>query len=156
MTFLATHWAFSQWVGHAAFTACLTLGTLKVGSLPLPFLYLYELISSMTVAVAIPPFDLCQLKSFTIILCSLACWRGLDMWCPLSSTLIWPTSWLQNVWLHEKATLSYVPFSLPLSGTSISWLYPWYIGQAGQLTCVLLVWCHCTSHCVVPVRCRHF
>ena len=43
---------------------------------PLPFLFLKELIlSTTTVAVAILPFDLCQLKSFTVILCSLACWR---------------------------------------------------------------------------------
>ena len=40
--------------------------------LPLPFLYLNELILSMTVAVAIPPFDLCWLKSLTVISCSFA------------------------------------------------------------------------------------
>ena len=27
---------------------------------------------------------------------------GLDMWCPLSSSLIWPIFWLQNVLLHDK------------------------------------------------------
>ena len=42
---------------------------------PLPFLNLNVLISSMVVAVAIPPLDLCWLKSFTVISCSLACWR---------------------------------------------------------------------------------
>ena len=37
MTFFAPCWTFSQWVGCAAFTACLTLGTLKVGSLAIAF-----------------------------------------------------------------------------------------------------------------------
>ena len=41
----------------------------------LPFLNFNVLILSMVVAVAIPPLDLCQLKSFTVISCSLACCR---------------------------------------------------------------------------------
>ena len=65
---------------------------------------------------------------------------GLETWHPLSSSLIWPTSWLQSVSLPEKATLSYVPFSLLWSGTGISQLYLWYVGQAGHLTQVLLMW----------------
>ena len=114
---------------------------------PLPFLNLNVLISSMVVAIAIPPLDLCQLKSFTVISC--APWHvggGLDMLCPLSSFLIWPTFWLQNVLLHEKATLSYIPFSQLQFGTGIFPPDLWYIDLTGQLTHVLLVWCHCTSH----------
>ena len=42
---------------------------------PLPFLNLNVMVLSMVVAVIIQPLDLCQLKSFTVISCSLAWWK---------------------------------------------------------------------------------
>ena len=71
---------------------------------------------------------------------------GLCTWCPFFSSLIWPISWLQNVLLHETATLSYVPFSLLWFGTGITQLYLWYVDWAGPLSLVLPVRCHCISH----------
>ena len=70
---------------------------------------------------------------------------GLDMWHPLSSTSIGPTSWLQNVSLHEKATLSYIPFSQLQFGTGIILPNLLCIALVGQLSLALTVWCHCTS-----------
>ena len=75
----------------------------------LPFLNLMVLISSMVAAVATPPLDLCQLKSFTVILCSLACWRRAVY--VTSSLFFFDLTHIltSKASLHGKATLFYVP-----------------------------------------------
>ena len=135
MVFLAPCWTFSRWVRCAAFSGCLTLGTLKswlcghcLSCIWRNLFHLWLLLLQFHCLICV---SLSLSPSFH------APWNaggGLDMWCPLSSLSIWPTSWLRNVWLHEKATVSYIPFSLLRSGTGISRLCPWYVGQAGQLT----------------------
>ena len=71
---------------------------------------------------------------------------GLHMWHPLSSFLIWPTSWLQNFWLHETATLFYIPSSHLWRGTGTIWLCLLCVSLVGRLSLALPVGCHCTSH----------
>ena len=146
-TFLAPCWAFSQWVRRAAFTACLTLGTLKVGS----------------VAVAFPVFEgtfliySCCCHNSTIWFvsgwslspsfhCSLACWSR--AWYVTSSLLFFDLTHFSTskcLGSMKKQLCPMYHFLCFEFGTGISRLCLWYLDHAGQLTCVLLVWCHCTS-----------
>ena len=144
MTFLALCWAFSQWMRHAAFTTCLTWATLGSVVIAFPEIEWLDLIYGCCCCNSTIGFVLVE-----VLLSSHAPWHvggGLDTWHPLSSSFIWPTFWLQNVLLHEKATLPYVPFSHLQFGTGIFLPDLWYVDLAGQLTCVLFVWCHYTSH----------
>ena len=90
--------------------------------------------------------NLCQLKSFTVISCCLACWRRACI-CNVLSLLLQPDPLLdlRSVWLHETGTLFYVPSSHLQIGTGTIRLCLSRIGLVGQLSLVLPVRCHCTS-----------
>ena len=94
----------------------------------------------------IPPLDLWQLKSFTVISCSLAYWSR--AWYVTSSRLFLrshPLLHFDSVWWHEIEVQFYIPVSHLLS-TGIFQLGSWFADQVGWLTHCLLVLYRCISH----------
>ena len=64
----------------------------------------------------------------------------------LELSVIWPTSWLRNVWWHRRVALIGIVSSLLVMCSHTSQLKSWCIGLADQWFLVHPVWCHCTFH----------
>ena len=68
--------------------------------------------------------------------------------CGFLSLLFWsdPFFWLWNAWLHETATLFYIPSAHLWRGAGTIQQCLLCVGLVGQLSLALHVGCHCTSH----------
>ena len=119
MTFLAPCWAFSRWMRHAAFTACLTWATLGSVAIAFPELEGLDLVYGWWFYNSTIGFV--SVESLTVILCSLACWRR--AWYVMSSLLFFSlthfltskcfVAWRSNSVLHTifSASVWYWNFS---------------------------------------------
>ena len=95
--------------------------------------------------MAAPPFDLCQLKSFTVISCSLACWRRAAY--VISSLLFQSDPFFDfEMFGCMKRQLCSMYHLLIFRGVLALFDYVFYaVGLVGQLSLVLPVRCHCKS-----------
>ena len=150
---------------HNCGTFCPTLGILLAGCTCAAFAAYFTWATLCLVAITIPVFEgtyfinnhcCCHNSSIWLVLvevfhshfvllgmleegciCDVLCLLFFNLTHFLTSKCF--IAWNSNSVLH-------VPFSLLQFGTGITWLSPWYIDQAGQLTHVHPVWCCCISH----------